>query len=44
MAKVKGTNNKTTFGKRKGGKPVKGYNKHNSKSTYHKRNASRQNG
>lgn len=34
--------NKTTFGKRKGGKAVKSYNKHNSKSTYHKQNAKRQ--
>ena len=33
--------NKTTFGKRKSGRAVKGYNKHNSKSTYHRRNASR---
>jgi len=41
MAKAKNTNNKTTFGKRKGGKPTKSYNKHNSKSTYHRRNASR---
>jgi hypothetical protein len=41
MAKVKSSNNKTTFGKRKGGKAVKSYNKHNSKSSYHRRSASR---
>lgn len=41
MKKSVTSNNKTTFGKRKKGKRVKGYNKHNSKSTYHKRNASR---
>lgn len=35
------TNRKTTFGRRKGGKAVKTYNKHNSKSSYHRRNASR---
>ena len=33
---------KITFGKRKGGKAKKSYNKHDSKSTYHKRSASRQ--
>lgn len=41
----KGTSNnnrKTTFGRRKGGKAVKSYNKHNSKSTYHKQQARRQ--
>ena len=42
MAKKTATNsNKLTFGKRKGGKAVKSLNKHNSKSTFHKRNASR---
>lgn len=41
MAKSISTKNKTTFGKRKGGKAVKSYNKHNSKSTYHKQNAKR---
>lgn len=34
---------KITFGKRKGGKAKKAHNKHNSKSSYHRRNASRQN-
>lgn len=33
---------KTTFGRRKGGKPVKSYNKHSSKSSYHKQSARRQ--
>lgn len=42
MKKSNSTNRKTTFGKRKGGKAVKSYNKHNSKSTYHKQNAKRQ--
>lgn len=41
MAKAKNTSNKLTFGKRKGNKAVKSYNKHNSKSAYHRRNASR---
>lgn len=41
MAKAKNTSNKATFGKRKGGKAVKSYNKHNSKSAYHRRSASR---
>ena len=43
MAKAKsaGTNRKVTFGKRKGGNAKKTYNKHDSKSSYHKRNASR---
>ena len=43
MAKGKSpsSNRKTTFGKRKGGKAQKSYNKHNSKSSYHRRNASR---
>lgn len=43
MKKVKTTNSnrKTTFGKRKGGKAQKCYNKHNSKSTYYRRNATR---
>ena len=44
MAKAKSSNEsrKQTFGRRKGGKAVKSYNKHNSKSTYHKQNAKRQ--
>jgi len=44
MAKSKASQNirKITFGKRKGGKAVKSYNKHNSKSTYHKQSARRQ--
>jgi len=42
MAKSKASDSrKINFGKRKKGKACKGYNKHNSKSTYHKRNASR---
>lgn len=43
MAKAKsaGTNRKVTFGKRKSGSAKKTYNKHDSKSSYHKRNASR---
>lgn len=42
MSKSKSDNSrKTTFGKRKGGKAVKSYNKHNAKSAYHRRNASR---
>lgn len=41
MAKKATNSNKLTFGKRKGGKAVKSFNKHNSKSTFHKRNASR---
>ena len=42
MKKSNTSNNKTTFGRRKGGRPVKSYNKHNSKSTYHKQQAKRQ--
>lgn len=44
MAKSKSavSSRKTTFGRRKGGKAVKSYNKHNSKSTYHKQQARRQ--
>ena len=34
--------NKTTFGKRKRGKRVKSYNKHNNNSTYKKRQGGRQ--
>lgn len=41
MAKSKSSSNKVTFGKRKGGSAKKTYNKHDSKSSYHKRNASR---
>ena len=43
MAKIKsaGGNSKLTFGKRKTGKAVKSHNKHNSKSTYARNNASR---
>ena len=37
----KSESRKVTFGKRKGRRPVKSYNKHNSKSTYFKRCASR---
>ena len=42
MAKSISSNRKTTFGRRKGGKAVKSYNKHNSKSTYYKQSAKRQ--
>ena len=41
MAKLTSNNNKLTFGKRKGGKPVKSYNKHNSKSSHARNNARR---
>ena len=41
MAKVNSNIRKITFGKRKKGKAIKSYNKHNAKSTYHRRNASR---
>lgn len=42
MGKGKTTDSrKTTFGKRKGGKAVKSYNKHHSKSTYKKRQGAR---
>ena len=40
MAKLTNSN-KLKFGKRKGGKAVKSHNKHNSKSTYARNNASR---
>jgi len=39
MAKLANNSNKLTFGKRKGGKPVKSHNKHSSKSTYARNNA-----
>jgi len=42
MKKTSTSSRKTTFGRRKGGRPVKSYNKHNSKSTYHKQQARRQ--
>jgi len=41
MAKATNGLRKITFGKRKTGKASKSFNKHNSKSSYHKRNASR---
>jgi hypothetical protein len=41
MAKSVGNTRKLTFGKRKGGKPVKSYNKHNSKSSYARNKARR---
>ena len=41
MAKSIGNTRKLTFGKRKGGKPVKSHNKHNSKSSYARNNARR---
>ena len=40
MAKLTNSN-KLTFGKRKSGKAVKSYNKHNSKSSYARNNARR---
>ena len=39
MAKVSNNTRKLTFGKRKSGKAVKSYNKHNSKSSYARNNA-----
>ena len=43
MAQKKGSSSQTKikFGKRKGGKAVKSYNKHHNKSTYKKRQGSR---
>jgi hypothetical protein len=41
MAKSIGASNKLKFGKRKGGKAVKSYNKHNSKSSYARNKARR---
>lgn len=42
MAKGKSNDSrKLTFGKRKKGAACKSFNKHNSKSSYHKRNAAR---
>ena len=41
MAKVTNNTRKLTFGKRKNGKAVKTYNKHNSKSSYARNNARR---
>lgn len=41
MAKSISSSRKTNFGKRKGGKAVKSYNKHHSKSTYKKRQGAR---
>ena len=41
MAKSVGNTRKLTFGKRKGGSPVKSYNKHNSKSSYARNKARR---
>lgn len=41
MAKSISSVRKITFGKRKRGKAVKSHNKHSSKSSFHKRNASR---
>ena len=41
MAKSSSDSRKLTFGKRKGGKPVKSYNKHNSKSSYARNKARR---
>jgi hypothetical protein len=41
MAKTTSDKRKIIFGKRKKGKAIKSHNKHNAKSTYHRRNASR---
>ena len=41
MAKSSSDSRKLTFGKRKGGRPVKSYNKHNSKSSYARNKARR---
>ena len=41
MAKTSNSVRKISFGKRKRGKACKAFNKHHSKSSYHKRNASR---
>ena len=41
MAKSIGNTRKLTFGKRKGGRQVKSYNKHNSKSSYARNKARR---
>ena len=41
MAKATNNTRKLTFGTRKGGKPVKSYNKHSSKSSYARNNARR---
>ena len=41
MAKSTSSARKVSFGKRKSGKATKSFNKHSSKSSFHKRNASR---
>lgn len=41
MVKVSNNKRKITFGKRKKGRATKSHNKHNAKSSYHRRNASR---
>lgn len=43
MAKAKSSSStrKISFGRRKGGKACKSFNKHNSKSSFYRRNASR---
>lgn len=43
MAKSKGSSQSTkvSFGRRKGGRPVKSYNKHHTKSSYKKRQGAR---
>lgn len=41
MAKTTQDSRKVSFGKKGRGKAKKSFNKHNSKSAYHKRNASR---
>lgn len=41
MAKAVSSSRKVSFGKKGRGKATKSYNKHNSKSSYHKQNAKR---
>ena len=41
MAKATSSVRKISFGRRKTGKATKSFNKHSSKSSFHKRNASR---
>lgn len=41
MAKSINSSRKITFGKRRKGKAKKSFNKHDSRSAYHRRNASR---
>ena len=41
MAKAVSSSRKVSFGKKGRGKATKSFNKHNSKSSYHKQNAKR---